>query len=136
MFEQALYNYIEQNFDTSINRVELYFGFGEVDKSASNPYIAQYSLNRSGDRQFLCNENDFTDGTAFIQWNIYCDSPKLAFKLKNELMVFIGQIKKITLNGQTYLIKLNQAESSPSGQSLNNGLFSELVVRSFNYNMI
>ena len=131
MFEQAIFEYIKNNFALTGNICS--FGFGEVNESVQSPYIIQYSLNASGDAQFLCEENNFESGEAFIQWTIYDNSFSNAFFLKHELMKFIGQLKTITLNSTTYLVQLNKAESSPSGVSLDNGLAAEVVTRSFTY---
>ena len=132
MFEQALFEYIKANF--AITGHTCSFGFGEIDDNTEAPYILQYSLNASGDARFLCEENDFTSGEAFIQWNIYHPNFSNAFYLKHELMKFIGQLRKITLNYTTYVVEFNKSENSPSGVSLENGLAVETVVRSFTYN--
>lgn len=132
MFEQAIYNEIENNF--TLTGFDLNFGFGEVPENDQAPYIAQFSLNTSGDSQVLCNENDFSDGTAFIQWNVYHPNASNAFYIKRELMKFIGQIKVLSFDSVEYMIQLNESESSPSG-GYNNGLFAEVVARSFTYNI-
>lgn len=132
MFEQAIFEYIKGNF--TVTGFDFNFGFGEVPENNQAPYIAQFSLNTSGDAVMLCNENDFTDGVAFIQWNVYHPNASNAFYIKRELMKFIGQLKVVSLNSVEYMIQLNESESSPSG-GYNNGLFAEVVARSFTYNI-
>lgn len=134
MFEEALFKHIRDNFSDA-NFTNITFGFGEVPEATKAPYIVQFGLNAGGDAQFLCNDNDFTDGNAFIQWNIYHPDFTNAFYLKNKLMSFIGQLKTLDFNSSKYVIQLNEEESSPSGLALNNGLAAETVVRSFTYNL-
>ncbi len=123
MFEEELFNYIKTNFTLA----PCYFG--EADSKQKSPYIVQYSLDTDNTRQVLCHDDDFTDGEAFIQWNIFCDSAEYAFYLKHQLMNFIASLKTLT----NYRILLNNHENSPSGTDLNTGLFVEIVARDFTY---
>lgn len=132
MFEKVLFKYIKDNF--TITGLNISFGFGEVSVTTKAPYIIQYSLNANGDCQVLCNDNNFSDGEAFIQWNIYHSNFSNAFFIKHELMKFIGQLKTVECEGIKYDILYNIGESSPSGIDLTNGLAAEVVARSFTYN--
>lgn len=131
MFEQALFEYIENNF--KIEGFTLNFGFGSVPDETQAPYIIQYDLDMNGDRRTLNNPDDFTDGEAFEQWNVYCDNASNALYIKKELMAFIASLKVLTLNSDKYLIELNDHSSSPSGKDANIGLFVEIVAREFTY---
>lgn len=134
MFEQFLFNTIKNNF--TVSGYTLAFGFGRVPSTTKQPYIIQYSLDTDGDAQFLCNEDDFTDGQAFIQWNIYTDNPEKGFYLKTELMKYVASLDKVTLGGATYIINQNTHSSSPSGVDENTGLFVEIVARDITYNKV
>lgn len=133
MFEQIIFEYIRDNF--TVSGFDLAFGFGEVPENTLAPYIIQYSLDINGDKRFLCNDNDFTDGEAFIQWNIYHPNSSNAFYIKNQLMTFIAGLQQIPFVSNRYMLQLNQHESSPSGADTNTGLFAEIVARSFTYNL-
>lgn len=132
MFEQALFSDISTNF--KVTGFTLGFGFGKVPETTKAPYIIQYSLDTDGDAQFLCNEDDFTDGQSFIQWNIYTTNPSNGFYLKTELMKYIASLDKLTLGTNTYIINQNTHSSSPSGIDENTGLFVEIVARDITYN--
>lgn len=131
MFEEVLFNHIVDNFEVS--GFDITIGFGEVPEETLAPYIVQYNLDTDGDRRTLNNSDNFTDGEAFIQWNIYCTDPSNAFYLKQRLMSFIAELKYISLNGLNYMIELNQHSSSPSGSDQNTGLFVEVVAREITY---
>ncbi len=124
MFEQEIFEYLQDNF-TLVNSVY----FGEANSNAKAPYIVQYSLDTDGTRKVLCHSDDFTDGEAFIQWNIYDPDPTHAFYLKTELMKALSQIDVL----DNYRILLNNHSSSPSGTDLNTGLFVEVVSREITY---
>lgn len=132
MFEQALFEHIKNNF--TVSGFDLSFGFGEVAEGTQAPYIVQYNLDTNGDRRFLNNPDDFTDGEAFTQWTIYCENSTNAFYIKTELMTFIADLKVITLDTDTYLIEINEHSSSPNGTDANTGLFTEIVARDITYN--
>lgn len=132
MFEQAIFEYMRDNF--TVSGFTLHFGFGKIADKTVSPYIIQYNLDTNGDRDVLCNNDDFTDGEAFIQWNIYCTSPTNAFYIKTELMKFIANLEVLTLNTDTYLVEINEHSNSPSGIDENTGLFVEVVARDITYN--
>lgn len=124
MFEQEIFEYLQDDFKF-VNAVY----FGEANSKAKAPYIVQYSLDTDGTREVLCNSDNFTDGEAFIQWNIYDTDPTHAFYLKTELMKALSNIDALT----NYRILLNNHASSPSGTDLNTGLFVEVVSREITY---
>lgn len=131
MFEQALYEYIANNF--TVEGFTLNFGFGSISDGTSAPYIIQHNLDTNGDRRTLNNPDDFTDGESFMQWNIYCDNASNAFYLKTELMTFIAGLKVLTLDPDKYSIELNEHSSSPDGKDATTGLFIEVVARDITY---
>lgn len=132
MFEVALFNEIKTNF--TVAGYTLNFGFGKVLETTKVPYIVQYSLDTNGDREMLCEADDFTSGQAFLQWNIYTTNPQNGFKIKVELMKYIANLKQLTLNNDLYMVQLNKHSSSPSGLDENTGLFVEIVARDITYN--
>jgi hypothetical protein len=132
VFEQAIFEHIRDNF--TVSGYDFTFGIGEVPAATETPYIIQYSLDMNGDSQVLCNDNDFTDGEAFIQWNIYHSSFSNALYIKKKLMEFVATITTMSFNSSTYVVLLNTSESSPSGIDLTNGLATEVVARNFTYN--
>lgn len=132
MFEVALFNDIKTNF--SVTGYTLNFGFGKVLETTKAPYIVQYSLDTNGDREMLCEADDFTSGQAFLQWNIYTTNPQNGFKIKVELMKYIASLKYLDCIDSKYMIQLNQHSSSPSGIDENTGLFVEIVARDITYN--
>ena len=131
-FEIGLFNNIKTNF--ALSGYTIKFGYGVIPANTVQPYIIQYSLDTNGDRATLCEDDDFTSGEAFIQWNIYTNNPTVGFYIKRELMKYIASLSHFTFNGDEYMIQLNQHSSSPSGVDENTGLFVEVVARELTYN--
>ena len=127
MFETALFDHIKNNF--TLSGFTLVLGFKSVPETTKAPYVIQYPLDTSGDAQFLCNDNDFSDGEAFIQWNVSHPDPKKAFYIKCQLMTFIAELKDIT----GYQIMLNTAASSPGDYDETSKLYIETVTREITY---
>lgn len=132
MFEEAQYNYIKDNFSVSGFDIEVFYG--EAPESQEAPYIVQYSLDTDGTKQVLCEDNDYSYGEAFMQWNIYTIDPKDGFYIKRQLETFLSDLNSVTLNSTQYMIQLNQHEASPSNIGLTNGLNVDILARTFTYN--
>ena len=128
MFEEQLYKHIKNNF--TVSGFSLSFGFGEIEEDTQAPYIIQYSLDADGTHQALCKKNDFTEGEAFIQWNIYSPNSSNGFYIKQQLMTFLADLRSI----DNYQIAINRHEASPSNLGQNNGLAIDVVARTFTYN--
>ncbi len=93
MFEQLLFEYIKENF--KVEGFNLSFGYGEIEPKTKEPYIIQYSLGMDGTRQVLCNEDNYTDGESFTQWNIYTGSQSTADYIYQQLFTFVESIKQL-----------------------------------------
>ena len=131
MFEEALFDYIENNF--TVSGYTIGFGFGNVPESVKNPYIVQFSLDADPTRQTVCDEEDYQKGgEAFIQWNVYSQTPKNTFKIHRELDKFINAIRQLTFGGKTYKIFINTHGSSPTGP-FTNGLSQKILTKTLTY---
>ena len=131
MFEQALFDYIKNNF--TVSGYSIGFGFGNIPEDTKNPYVVQFVLDSDGTRQTVCGDNSYTKGgESFVQWNIFSQSPTNAFKIKRELDKFIAEIRSLTFDSKTYKIFINNKGSSPVGQ-FSNGLNLEILTKTFNY---
>lgn len=131
MFEQALFDYIKNNF--TVSGFSLGFGFGTIPEDTSNPYITQFVLDSDGSRQDVCGDNQFTKGgVSFIQWNIYSQDATNVFHIKRELDKFISSIKKLTFGGKDYIVYINIHEGSV-GSSFSNGLNLETLSKTLTY---
>lgn len=127
MFEQALFEEIQKNFKAGA--FELSFGYGEIDESAKEPYIIQYTNDMDGTRQVLCNQDDFKDGRSFVQWNIYASNVSNADYIAKELMSFIAGLKQVG----SYQIILNNHQSTRNFPNINTGLTINTISREFTY---
>lgn len=127
MFEQFLFEYIKENF--KVDGFNLSFGYGDIEPKTKEPYIIQYSLGMDGSRQVLCNEDNYTDGVSFVQWNIYTTSQSSADYIYQQLFKFIENIKQIGY----YKIGLNQYNSSRTITNPNIGLYSSILAMQIQY---
>lgn len=127
MFEQLLFEYIRDNF--KVDGFDLSFGYGEISPKTKEPYIIQYSLGMNGTRQVLCNEDNYTDGESFTQWNIYTSSQSSADFINQELFKFVMDLP--SLGG--YKIGLVKLNSSRSFIEPSIGLYSSVIAFEINY---
>ena len=127
MFEQLLYEYIKENF--KVEGFNLSFGYGEIEPKTKEPYIIQYSLGMDGSRQVLCNEDNYTDGESFTQWNIYTGSQSTADFIYQQLFTFVEGIKQLG----DYKIGLNQYNSSRTMTNPDIGLYSSILAMQIQY---
>lgn len=132
IFEDAIFNHIKNNF--TYKSFPITFGLGSLPETTKTPYIKQHSLDMDGDAQMLCESNNFTSGSAFLQWNVYAMSYINAIYMKKALMEFIAELQYIDCADCTYMIQLNEHSSSPSGGSPNTGVWLEIVARDITYN--
>lgn len=134
MFEKELYEYVSSNFSLSgFPTLPIYFG--EAPEATNAPYIVMYVLDSNGDPQTLCDEQ-FDSGNSFIQWNIYSPSMKGSFFIKQELNKFLTGFRRLTGDSVSYTINRTTHGSSPSAQSLNNGLAVDVLAKTFNYTKV
>lgn len=130
MFEKELFNYIKANF--SLNNFNIKFYFGEAPQSTKQPYIVMYPLDIDGTKQVLCNENNYTDGESYIQFNIYgLDASNLIY-IKQELDKFLALLDIIP----NYRILLDNHEGARGGFTETTGLKLETLTRTFTYTTI
>ena len=134
MFEEALFNYIESNF--VVPNFSLNFGYGEIEEGTQAPYIIQWNLDTDGTRRTLNNKDDFTDGSAFIQWTLYCSNPLNATYLQQQLFTFINAIRTLTYDGITYQVETNQHTSSPGSKDANTDLWAVIVAQDITYHKV
>lgn len=127
MFEQLLFEYIRDNF--KVDGFDLSFGYGEISPKTKEPYIIQYSLGMNGTRQVLCNEDNYTDGESFTQWNIYTSSQSSADFINQELFKFVMDLPSL---GE-YKIGLVKLNSSRSFTEPSIGLYSSVIAFEINY---
>ncbi|PNX49895.1 MAG: hypothetical protein BV457_00210 [Thermoplasmata archaeon M9B1D] len=131
MFEQAIYDYIKNNF--TVSGFTLKFGFGDIGEDNQYPYIIQNSLDADGSRPDVCADNQFTKGgIASLQWTIYHKNISNAFYIKRQLDKFISAIKKLTFDGKDYIVYLTTHDNSTAGVWAN-GLNSEILSKTLTY---
>lgn len=127
MFEQLLFEYIKENF--KVEGFNLSFGYGEIEPKTKEPYIIQHSLGMDGTRQVLCNEDNYTDGESFTQWNIYTGSQSTADYIYQKLFTFVSGIKKLG----DYKIGLNIFDSGRSITNPDIGLYFSALTMQIQY---
>lgn len=127
MFEQELFNHIKANFRLDKFDTKVYFG--DAPQSAKQPYIVMFPLDADGTKQVLCNDNNYTDGESYIQFNIYgLDVSNLIF-IKQKLDTFLAGLYSLT----SYRVLLNQHEGARGGFIDDTGLKIETLTRNFTY---
>lgn len=127
MFEQELFNYIKANF--SINKFDIKVYFGDAPQNTKQPYIVMFPLDIDGTKQVLCNDNNYTDGESYIQFNIYGLDVSNLIYIKQQLDIFLAGLDVLT----SYRVLLNQHEGSRGGFIDNTGLKIETLTRNFTY---
>lgn len=127
MFEKALFEKVKNDFRVRGFNIDL--GYGEISANTAEPYIIQYSLDMDGTRQFLCNNDNFSDGVSFVQWNIYAGSISTSDFIYQQLFKFIQGLKKVG----NYDIGLNLFQSNRNFPELNNGLAMSALAMQINY---
>lgn len=127
MFEKELFNYIKANF--SVNKFDIKFYFGDAPQSAKQPYIVMFTLDIDGTKQVLCNENNYTDGESYVQFNLYGLDVSNLLYIKQKLDIFLANIDILT----NYRVLLNTHEGARGGFIDNTGLKMETLTRNFTY---
>lgn len=132
MFEQELFKYVRDNFTTTtFPTLPIKYVNAE---GQSAPYIVMYVLDANGDPETLCDEQ-FDSADSFVQFNIYANANDVAMALsvKRELDIFLTQIQTLTGTGVSYKINRTVHGSSPSAQTLDNGLAVDVLAKTFIY---
>ena len=136
MFSKVLFEHLQANF-TGFGAQSIQWGFGEVVETSKQPYIVFYELDDDRDKQFVC-DNHGDSGDYLLQLNIYSSS----FILNNAIKKAVGDYL-LTLNGvrltdgtDTYIMNGIRHSSSPSAETLNNGLAIDVLAKTINYNKI
>jgi hypothetical protein len=127
MFEKELFNYIKANF--SINKFDIKVYFGDAPEKTKQPYIVMFPLDIDGTKQVLCNDNNYTDGESYIQFNIYGLDVSNLIYIKQQLDVFLAELNVLP----SYRVLLNQHEGSRGGFIDDTGLKIETLTRNFTY---
>ena len=127
MFEQELFNYIKANF--SVNKFDIKFYFGVAPQNAKQPYIVMFPLDIDGTKQVLCNDNNYTDGESYIQFNIYWSDVSNLIYIKQQLDIFLAELNVLP----SYRVLLNQHEGARGGFIDDTGLKIETLTRNFTY---
>ena len=127
MFEKELFNYIKTNF--SIIKFDIKFYFGDAPQNTKQPYIVMFPLDIDGTKQVLCNENNYTDGESYIQFNIYGLAVSNIIFIKQQLDIFLAELNVLP----SYRVLLNQHEGARGGFIDNTGLKIETLTRNFTY---
>ncbi|MBQ2391406.1 MAG: hypothetical protein II306_06515 [Clostridia bacterium] len=127
MFEKELFNYVNANF--SIENFDTKIYFGEAPQSTKNPYIVMFSLDIDGTKQVLCNDNDYTDGESYIQFNIYGLNVSNILYIKQQLDTFLAELNALP----GYQVVLNTHEGARGGFTDSTGLKIETLTRTFTY---
>ena len=130
MFEVGLYKYVSSNF--TVSNADISFSYAVAPETISGNYIVMYVLDANGDPQVLCDEQ-FDSADSFIQFNVYSNNPKVSFYIKRQLDIFLTQIDTLTEDGVSYKIGRTVHNSSPSAQTLNNGLVVDVLAKTFIY---
>lgn len=130
MFEKELFNYIKSNF--SLDNFNIKFYFGEAPQSTKQPYIVMYSLDIDGTKEVLCNENNYTDGESYVQFNIYGLDASNILYIKQKLDTFLATTNLLP----SYRVLLNIHEGARGGFIENTGLKVETLTRTFTYTTI
>lgn len=131
MFERGIIEEVQANFSMA-DFPTLSFYFGEAPQSTSAPYGVMFVLDSNGDPQTLCDEQ-FDAGDSFIQFNVYAESPIDSFRIKQALSEFLTTFRTLTVGSQEYIINRTTHGSSPSSQTLTNGLSVDVLAKTFNY---
>lgn len=127
MFEKELFNYIKANFTVPKFDIKVYFG--DAPQNAKQPYIVMFPLDIDGTKQVLCNENNYTDGESYIQFNLYGLDVSNLIYIKQKLDIFLAELYSLN----SYRILLNQHEGARGGFIDNTGLKVETLTRNFTY---
>lgn len=126
MFEKELFEHIKNNFNVANFNIKVYYG--DAPESTKQPYIVMFALDIDGTKQVLCNENNYTDGESYIQFNIYGLDASNLLLIKQKLDIFLANIDVLT----HYRVLLNTHEGS-RGFTENTGLKLETLTRNFTY---
>ena len=131
MFEKELYNEIKENFNDVLPELwqNVSVFFGEAPENTKAPYIVLYPLNTDGSRQVLCDIDDYTDGEAIIQFNVYDVDYSNAYYIGRQLDIFLADLKYLT----SYDIIINNTEVIRGFPSTNTALNLETITRRFTY---
>ena len=127
MFEKELFNYIKANFTVPKFDIKVYFG--DAPQNTKQPYIVMFPLDIDGTKQVLCNENNYTDGESYIQFNIYGLDVSNLIYIKQKLDIFLAELNVLP----SYRVLLNQHEGARGGFIDDIGLKIETLTRNFTY---
>ena len=88
-----------------------------------------FPLDIDGTKQVLCNDNNYTDGESYIQFNIYGPAVSNIIFIKQQLDIFLAELNVLP----SYRVLLNQHEGARGGFIDDTGLKIETLTRNFTY---
>ena len=133
MFSEVLFQHLQANF-TSFGSKSIQWGFGEVPENTQQPYIVFNELDDNQDPETLC-ETIGDSGDYFLQCNIFTDSFILNNSIKKLVSTYLYSLlgTELTDGTNSYTIDVVNHSSSPSAETLNNGLAVDVLAKTINY---
>lgn len=137
MFSKVLFENLQANF-TSFGSQTIQWGFGgfkEGDVVA--PYIVFNELDDDRDKQYLCDSHG-DSGDYFLQLNIYSPSFIINNAIKKAVSDYLLTLAGVELTDgtNTYIMNTIEHSSSPSANTLTNGLAVDVLAKTINYEKI
>lgn len=132
MFEKALYEEL-QTFQFNGDIIPVFFGV--ADSTVSQPYITMFSIDGNGDKYVLC-DDQFDSGDMLMQFNVYTNSTKTSLGIHRELDKLLTSKRMLTDGSVSYIINRTIHSSSPSAQTLTNGLAVDVLAKTFIYEKV
>ncbi len=134
MFSKVLFENLQANF-TSFGSQTIQWGFGgfkEGDVVA--PYIVFNELDDNQDPQTLC-ETIGDNGDYFLQLNIYSPSFIMNNAIKKLVSTYLYDLQgtELTDGTNSYTINIVNHGSSPSANTLVNGLANDVLAKTIMY---
>ena len=136
MFSQVLYKQLKANLSTVLG-IDIVVGFGSVSDATKQPYIVFYELDDDQDPQLLC-DDEGDSGNYLLQLNIYSDSFAKNNTIKKKVSEYLQTLQgtNLTDGSNSYTIDVVNHSSSPSANTLNNGLAVDVLAKTINYTKI
>lgn len=136
MFSKVLFQHLQANV-TSFGSQSITWGFGSVPEDTKAPYIVFYELDDNQDPETLC-ETIGDSGDYFLQCNIYSSSFISNNAIKKLVSTYLYDLQgtELTDGTNSYTIDVVNHSSSPSAQTLTNGLAVDVLAKTINYTKI
>lgn len=135
MFSKVLFENLQANF-TSFGSQTIQWGFSGIKEGdgIKAPYILFYELDDDQDPQTLC-ETIGDNGDYFLQLNIYSPSFIMNNAIKKLVSTYLYGLQgtELTDGVNSYTINIVNHSSSPSGNTLVNGLANDVLAKTIMY---